>query len=265
MAELVVKPKIDLAFKKIFSENENALKSLVSAALDIPVSSMKDLQIGNTEVLPDDLDNKFCRLDLKITVDGRLIDIEIQLNNRGSFQARALYYWSVLFSQSLKSGENYDLLPETVVISIIDFNLFGCSGYHSHFVIKENTRGDLLTDKLSLHFFELKKLPENINGEKQIELWLKLISAETEEEIHRLEKIKSDDIKTALDEVKRLNADKNFRDLIERRYIAMVEEKSALSFAKREGKNEIIEAMRANGISEEEINKIIKFSENKIR
>ena len=58
------------------------------------------MKLENTEVLPQNITDKFCRLDLKVKMKGRAVDVEIQLNNQGNYQSRALYYWSMLFSQS---------------------------------------------------------------------------------------------------------------------------------------------------------------------
>ena len=265
MGKLAVRPKIDLAFKKIFSEpeNEKLLKALLSAVLNINLSDIKELKLENTEVLPHDLSNKFCRFDLKVNMKGRAVDVEIQLNNQGNFQNRALFYWAMLFSQSLGSGKDFNLLPDTIVISFIDFNLFDCSEYHSSFHIREDIRNEILTNKLAIHFFELTKIPKNINENKRIELWLKLIGAETEEELRELEKYKNKEIKEALDYVKKLNADENFKKQIEIREMALIEEISALNFAESKGKqekeNEIIEKIKKSGMSEEEINKFIKL------
>ena len=70
MGRLDVRPKIDLAFKKIFSENEHILKALISAAINIPIEDIEDMRLGNTEILPQDIINKFCRLDLKVKMRG---------------------------------------------------------------------------------------------------------------------------------------------------------------------------------------------------
>jgi len=265
MGKLAVRPKIDLAFKKIFSENNQILKALISAALNISISDIQDMRLGNTEILPQDLNNKFCRLDLKVTMKGRIVDVEIQLNNHGNFQNRALFYWARLFSESLESGNNFKLLPETIVICFMNFDLFGCSGYHSQFVLKEAVRNEVLTDKLAIHFFELTKLPEKIDKSKKIELWLKLISAETEEELSELESSESEEIKEALAYVKRLNADELFKKQIEMRENALLEETSALSFAEDKGRDDerkkIVEAMKASGMSDEAIKKVLKMRE----
>ena len=263
MGRLAVRPKIDLAFKKIFSENKQLLRALISAALDVPAADIQDMQLGNTEILPQDLNNKFCRLDLKVTMKGRVVDIEVQLNNHGSFQSRALYYWARLFSGSLESGNDFSRLPETIVISFIDFDLFGCSEYHSHFVLKEAARNEVLTDKLAIHFFELAKLPREIDKNKEIELWLKLIDAETHEELWELEGVGNgnDEIKEALEYVKKLNADEEFKARLEMREVALLEERSALSFARDDEREKFIKAMRASGLDDDAIEKIIKLRE----
>ena len=212
---------------------------------------------------------------MKITLRGRVIDIEIQLSNQGNFQSRALYYWARMFSQSLDSGENFNLLPEAIVISFIDFNLFECAEYHSSFRIKEDVRNEILTNKFAIHFFELPKIPQNINENKEIELWLKLIGAETYEELHELEQSKNKEIKEALDYVKKLNSNETLKRQVEMRRMAIIEERSAMEFFEQEGLKkgieqgiekgkqareiEIIQAMRAIGMGEEEINKIINL------
>jgi len=273
MEKLAVRPKVDLAFKKIFSENKNLLKSLLSASLDIPIAEIEELKLEDTEVLPQDINNKFCRLDLKVKTRGRVIDVEIQLNNQGNFQSRAMYYWARLFSQSLESGKDYNLLPETIIISFIDFELFGCREYHSKFVLKEIERNEILSNKIALHFFELKKLPREINKDKQIELWLKLIGAETYKELEELEELENlnDELHGALEYVKILNADEQFKRQVEMREQILIEETSALNFARQEGlekglekgkeeeRQKIIRAMKTSGLSEEQIEQILKI------
>ena len=271
MGRLPVRPKIDLVFKKIFSENDNILKALISAAINIPIEDIEDMRLGNTEILPQDVVNKFCRLDLKVIMKGKIIDIEIQLSDQGSFQNRALYYWARLFSSSLNKGNDFKSLPEAIVISFVDFDLFGHSNYHSHFVLKETERNELLTDKLSIHFFELSKIPKEIDHNNRIEPWLKLIGAETYEELYELDKVDNSEIKEALSYVKNLNSDDKFKERLDMYEDAVLNEISALNHARFEGMEqgvekgikEMVNAMRKRGMSEEEINEIIKLSDKK--
>ncbi|MCL2054891.1 MAG: Rpn family recombination-promoting nuclease/putative transposase [Oscillospiraceae bacterium] len=234
MTELRVKPKIDVAFKKIFSENLDLLKSLVSAALGFEA---KDVTLCPNEILPNEVEHKFCRLDLRIKVDEQEIDIEIQCYKRDDFQARAEYYSSLMFTR-LHKGENYAKIPKTVLINIVDYPVFECQNYHSVFMNMEICRHELLSDKKVIHFFELGKIPSLENSKSNIELWLNLISADSEEKIAALESVSVSEIKKAVDEVRRLNRDPNFIRTTEARENALREELSALSAAHDAGHKE---------------------------
>ncbi|MCL2087826.1 MAG: Rpn family recombination-promoting nuclease/putative transposase, partial [Oscillospiraceae bacterium] len=151
MSELKVKPKVDIAFKKIFADNEELLKALISSALDFKA---KKIILKPTEITPSSAKEKFCRLDVRANVDGKEIDIEIQLFGRDDFRARAEYYSCLMFAR-LPRGEEYEKIPKTILINIIDWNAFGCSEYHSKFITMEEKRHEMLTDKKEIHFFEL--------------------------------------------------------------------------------------------------------------
>ena len=62
----------------------------------------------NTEITPDEIDGKFTRFDLKLTVDNKLINVEVQVNNYGAFAERSLYYWAQRYGTQLKKGQGYD-------------------------------------------------------------------------------------------------------------------------------------------------------------
>ena len=96
-------------------------------------------------------------------VNGQLVDLELQVRDEKDYPERVLYYWAREYSSSLPVSGNYINLPRTVVISIINFNQLDCQEFHSEFRPLEVTRHELLTDKMSLHFFELPKLPKDIS------------------------------------------------------------------------------------------------------
>jgi len=99
------------------------------------------------------------RLDINMKVDGRLVNIEMQVDEEDDYRERTLFYWARMFSSALRQGRDYGELPRTVVISITDFDLFGCAEFHSEFRPLETTRHEELSDRMSLHFFELGKVP----------------------------------------------------------------------------------------------------------
>ena len=55
-----------------------------------------------------------------------------------------------------------------VIISIVAFTMFDCAGFHSEFQAIEVTRHTPLTDKLSLHYFELPKLPAPVGKDDKL-------------------------------------------------------------------------------------------------
>ena len=164
MTKLEYTFKNDILFKLLFVNHQNLLKRFVSELLEIEYDNITQFEIINPEILPDNLGDKFCRLDINMVLDGQLVDLEIQVNNEGDYPERSLYYWAKGFSSSLKVGEDYSQLPSTIVISILAFKLFDCIEFHSEYRALEVTRHSELTDKMSLHYFELPKLSDSLDA-----------------------------------------------------------------------------------------------------
>lgn len=52
MGRDVVSAKLDVIFKKLFTENSDLLHSFVASMLDIPPESIKEITISNPELPP---------------------------------------------------------------------------------------------------------------------------------------------------------------------------------------------------------------------
>lgn len=286
MARDILKAKLDIIFKKLFSDknNEDLLIDLIASLLDIPVNSIEQIEIKNTEILPEDISQKAGRMDLKLKVDGRLVNIEMQINSHSGFKDRVLYYWSKLYCEGLGSGEKYIDLKQTVSISILNFNLFDCPEFHSVFKVKEDDRGELLTDKFAIHFFELKKINKKVNQNDRMELWLQLINAETEEELTMLNETNVPEIKKAVRVIREMSDDDRIRELVRQREKDLHDRATELWDAKREGRAEgraegkaegkaegraegqakerdiLIKKLRKSGMTEERINEILSLN-----
>ena len=243
--EKIVMLKLDIIFKRVFGNEKNTeiIAGFISDMLDIPREKITKVVIKNVELPPDEIDQKFSRLDLNLYVDGRKINIEMQVNKESAYKERTLFYWAKLYSDDLDSGEDYSALSQTICVNIINFNLFDCENYHSHFMLKEKERDEIMTDKLAIHFFELKKVGK-FKRNKRMEDWLTLINAET-------------------------SADEKIREEARRREKRLHDEATALNHARKEGIEEgiaegeamgreaerasIAETMRKNGFTEEQI------------
>ncbi len=256
----IIKPKLDIVFKALFTKNSDLLKCFVADILDIPRNDITELIVDNPNIYPDAKGGKESQLDLKLRVDDKLVNVEIQLCNTGNFKDRVVYYWSKMYSGELKESEDYTLLKRTICINIVDFKLFKkCTDPYSRFLILEEKRHELLTDKFAILFLELPKIDSEIDKSDHKKLWLQFLKAETEEELDMLNKTDVPEIKTAVNFLHQMSADEEMREAARMREKTIRDEISAINFARREGRAE----GRAEGI-EEGIERGIEKNKNEL-
>jgi predicted transposase/invertase (TIGR01784 family) len=238
VAKLEYTFKTDVLFKMLFVKHPGLLKRLVCELTGIRLESIGEFLITNPEIPPESLNDKFCRLDINMTVNGQRVDMEIQIGDEGDYPERVLFYWAREYSSALPRGGDYLDLPRTVIVSIINFNLFDCAEYHSEFKALEVGRHEPLSDKMNLHFFELRKVPPDIGADNMQLLWLALFKAETQEELAKIESMEVPEMQEAIQAYHQITAESEFRER-ERLYeLARHNEASALRHARTEGRAE---------------------------
>lgn len=230
--------KTDILFKMLFVTHLELLKQLVAALLGFALESIEEFDVRNPDMLPEVLGDKFCRLDINMLVNGQRVDLEIQVANLGNYPERVMLYWAREFSTALPAGQDYSMLPRTIIISIIDFNLFNCEEYHSFFQPMEVNRHTLLSDKMGFHFFELKKIPEKVSGKDPLLLWLSLFKAETAEELKKIKEMGVPTMEQAINAYYDITASPKFLEIQRLREKAGHDEAQALYQAKQEGVQE---------------------------
>lgn len=278
MARNVISAKLDIIFKKIFTENEDMLHSFVASMLEIPQERIKEIKITNPELPPETLTGKFSRLDLSLKVDDKLVNVEIQVKNDADYRDRTLFYWAKLYSSELKSGEDYSELKQTITINIINFNMFNTDDYHTEVAAMIKGTSEVFSDKFSIHFFELKKVGRKPNPNNSRELWLQFINADSEEEFEMISQTNVPIMKKAVNVIYDMSEDTKIREIARLREKALHDEASALKNAKAEGMAEGIEVGvvkgraegKAEGKAEERANAIIRmralgFTEEQVR
>ena len=79
------------------------------------------------------------RFDVFATSNGKIYDIEVQRSDEGAIPRRARYNASMLDSKELRSGVDYDKLPESYVIFITENDVIGENKplYHIKRVVEE--------------------------------------------------------------------------------------------------------------------------------
>ena len=251
----------DVLFKWLFTRHQDLLERLVAGMLGIPQDSISEFVVTNPDIPPEVIGEKLCRLDISMIVDGRRIGLEVQVSNEGDYPERSLYYWAREYSSALQAGGEYIDLPRTIIISILGFKLFGCDEYYSEHMALEVTRHTVLTDRLCLKYYELPKLPDIENADDELELWLTLFNAKTEEDLKRIEDLEVPVMKQAIGAYRAVTATDEFRQIERMRADARNIEASALGNARRNAeKAKAIEIATNMAADNESVDKIVKYT-----
>jgi predicted transposase/invertase (TIGR01784 family) len=264
----VIRAKLDIIFKKMFIENTDLLHDFLATVLEMPHDSIKNIVVRNPELLPDVVDGKLSRVDILLKVDDRVVNVEMQIACETDYRDRALFHWSKLFAGELKGGDDYENLKQSICINVINFNMFKCREFHSHFTVMEKTRHEVLTDKCGIHFFELKKINKKANLNDRMELWLQLINAETKEEMAMLEQTGDAPIQKAVYVLHQMSEDERLAEMARIREKSLLDYTSGMNYAKRqgkaEGKVEIAQNLLEMGMPLEQIEKATGLTREEI-
>ena len=254
MPRVLLSPKIDFVFKKIFGNEKHPeiLISFLNAVME-PTDPIKSVQIKNSDIEKEHIEDKYSRLDIKaITNSGEYINVEIQVKNEYNMIKRSLYYWSKLYEEQIVQGDNYEKLAKTVCINILDFKYLKNDRYHNAYRLKEIETNEQLTDIMEIHFIEIPKLKKVENSEEITDMltaWVEFISNPEGDVIANLEMCKKE-IREAKEELVRLSANSRERMLYEKRKESLLNKASAIIKATEEGRADGRAEGRAEGIEE---------------
>jgi predicted transposase/invertase (TIGR01784 family) len=263
----------DIIFKIVFGSNERSelLKDLLESLLHRKITNI----VIRNEVSLDKIyaEDKSMRLDILAEVDGKeKINVELQNRNEYNIIKRAEVYASRIVNHSLKAGEDYSDLPNTIIILILGYNEFKNSPYHEVCHLKKESDNEIVSDSIVYHYIQLPKFIEDVRSiQTREEQWLAYLSCqlndEEKEELFKMnEKIKNVDeiVKIVMENEEVSNAlddailEKNLRQLIGARGYENGEKASKIQIAKKmKAKNKPIEEiMEFTELSKEEIEKL---------
>ena len=180
----------DYAFKRVFGteENKDVLQDLLECILDIPPETIAGLELLDKEFHKELLSEKLGILDIKLRLkDGTFVDIEIQNNWHFDFPERTLYYWSKMYNENIKQGQDYTKLPKCITINLIGKGFDKNKRLHNKYLVLEQDTKEPLASKLEIHILNLEKarlLKEGQyknNKTKRLLNWLKFIETDNPE------------------------------------------------------------------------------------
>lgn len=178
MDRIAINPLVDYAFKKLLGDpaNVDILLDFLNAILKLrpPIARVTILNPFNARAFEAD---KLTVVDVKATDgDGRVFQVEVQLQVHGALPARALYAWARTYGDQLGQGDGYDQLRPTLAIWILGGLLFPDSPrVHHRFSLSDPETGLHLTDHIELHMLQLPRfqLPVNLDEEARWVYFLK--------------------------------------------------------------------------------------------
>ena len=180
----------DYAFKRVFGveENKDVLQDFLECILDIPPESISGLELLDKEFHKELLSEKLGVLDIKLKLrDGTFIDIEIQNSWHFDFPERTLYYWSKMYNEAIKQGQDYTKLPKCITINLVGKGFNKNKRLHNKYLVLEQDTKEPLVSKLEIHILNLEKarlLKESQyknNKTKRLLNWLKFIETDNPE------------------------------------------------------------------------------------
>ena len=166
-------PKNDYVFKRIFGHtgNEEITKGLLQSIIPDKIDK---IELDSNPITEKDLlDDKVGILDIKAKLnDGNVnCDIEMQVVDQKDIEKRILFYWSKMYIQTLKVGEDYENLKRCIVILITDYDLDKLKEipeYVTKWKIREEKYSKLvLTNDLELYIISLEKAKNSTKNKKR--------------------------------------------------------------------------------------------------
>ncbi len=276
----IMSPKVDFAFKELMRD-ETVRKGFLSAVLGIKDTDIKKTVLLNTNLPKIHEDEKQGILDVRLTMNNNTeIDIEIQLAYMKAWADRSTFYVSKMLVEQVGINKKYSNIKKCIGINILDFKYMDdTQRFHTVYHLREDTEHIKYTDVMEIHIVELPKLPQNNDGTDLYD-WIKFIKSNNKEEFEMLAK-QSQYLKKAYETLEEISADQqkrleytarqkalyDYNTLMEENYERGIEEgvakgiEKGIEQGKQQGKEETraeyIQRMKANGLSDELIEKII--------
>ena len=287
-----IAPANDFFFRYLFGKtgHESLTLDFVNAVLaDLGLGPLLSLVIQNPFNPKESVEDKESVLDIKARdEDGRIYNIEMQLQGNDRFVNRSLYYWAKCYAAQLNEGDDYQLLMPVICINLVNFPMNNATRrVHNCFLLKEHRAPDaVLTDHLMIHFLHLTEYEKAAySGSEPLNQWLRYFCAR-EDDMKGLETVLNENpaIKKARELHRQFTADdllveqyearqKYLRDVATIRNVSFAEgREKGLADGRSEGKlmeserkdRFVVHHMHRKGLSPETISEYTNISLSRI-
>ena len=248
--------------------NKKRCQYLIEKILHIPITKILQIVAERRTGSPR-ISSKSIRLDVYVeTLDGTVIDLEMQVTGKGStiyrdkeeekverwLPLRTRYYQSLISMDMLRRGMDYTELRKSYVVFICTFDPYGKGLPTYHFTNRCREDESLEMGDLTEQIFLNAKAADKTE-DKELSAFLRYVNSG---------QIQNEFTQEIDDETKRVKRDTDWRERVVTWEMDLrVLKKEAREEGKKEKALEIAEALRRKGMSEAEIAEVTGLPEKK--
>ncbi len=183
-----VNPRNDVAFKKIFGNEEHTeiLISFLNAVLDFTGDKeIQEIELLNPYQAPRIEALKYTLLDVRAKDKrGVTFIVEMQIKHVEGLRKRFTYYTSKAYVSQIERGQDYPKLNQVIFIGILDFKEFDTEHYLTRIQLLNTATYQQELKDLEFNFIELPKFTKTEQAlQTVLEKWLFFLKHADELEI----------------------------------------------------------------------------------
>jgi predicted transposase/invertase (TIGR01784 family) len=245
MSNVFISPLDDDVFKGLYGDQKNIANTveLLKPILGIPPEEFEGLAIVNPSLrrrwMQRKERGKLGILDLLLLTKTNLMtDVEVQVRRYKLMLPRLVFYHSMMTTDQLKAGFNYDQIRPTIMVVITNYILRPEEeDYLNVYELRNQKTGRLFTDLQKYVTTELPKLPDEDDGHPA---WpqLRFLKSQAKEDMELLTK-KHPEMRSVVADYNRMTLLERFRKRAEEREKERRDAWAALEYAKDEVRAEL--------------------------
>jgi predicted transposase/invertase (TIGR01784 family) len=250
----LLNPSSDFVFKNLFGadKHKRVLLCLLNAILK-GKPLIKSITLLNPEHKKERKDGRSVTLDIEaVTDNGTLLNIEVQCVRDGNLVNRALHHQARIMRNELNEGETFDSQPDIISIWLTDYNET-VRKHHTHeavYMFKATPLDgvDIASEKTRIFIIELPKVDlKQASLNDMFLVWMFFLK--NPELLPEEFVTKVPEVHEALEELKIMSMDDEFRAEYDAHIKAQNDRRSREANAKEEGREEGIAIGEERGIA----------------
>jgi len=206
MSAILLDPKNDFVFKKLFVDAPDLLADLINAVRSNE-EPVEVVEILNPQINLEDFAGESIALDLLVrNVQGQFFNVEMRVYFQSYWTERNLYCLAPAYIGQWAREDDHAAPTPVIAINLLDFDLFEDDQAHWCFQWQDRGQFGVRLDTLQLHMLELRKLDrQRASQPGPLADWVAYFKHWREETV--LREIHHSPVKKALERLKRLSQD----------------------------------------------------------